>query len=55
MSDILPHYRADGLNEAYRLHRADAHPNALANELIADYVVREILPRSGPCESPRSS
>jgi hypothetical protein len=48
MSDILPHYRADSLNEAYRLHRADAHPNALANDLIADYVVREILPRPGP-------
>jgi hypothetical protein len=43
MSDILPNYRADDLNEEYRIHVRDAHPNARANELMAQYVVGEIL------------
>jgi hypothetical protein len=43
MSDILPNYEVDALNLAYRLHERDAHPNALANELIAQYVVSQIL------------
>ena len=43
MSDILPNYKVDALNLAYRLHERDAHPNALANELIAKYVVSQIL------------
>jgi hypothetical protein len=43
MSDILPNYEADAPNAAYRLHERDAHPNALANELVAQYVVRQIL------------
>ena len=47
MSDILPNYRADDLNEIYRLHEWDPHPNALANELIARYVVERILPPPG--------
>jgi hypothetical protein len=49
MSDILPNYEVGDLNEAYRLHATDNHPNALANELIAGHVIREILPRSGRC------
>jgi hypothetical protein len=49
MSEILPNYQVDDLNEGYRLHRADPHPNAVANDLIADYVVREILPQPGLC------
>jgi hypothetical protein len=52
MSDILPDYKLDGLNERYILHEEDVHPNALADELIAEYVVREILPRPGPCDTP---
>ncbi|MGH6919018.1 MAG: hypothetical protein ACREJ0_15095, partial [Geminicoccaceae bacterium] len=48
MSDILPNYRADELNETYRIHERDPHPNALANELIAQYVVEEILAQPGP-------
>ena len=47
MSDILPNYRADDLNEEYRIHVRDPHPNALANELIARYVIREILGEPG--------
>lgn len=43
MSDILPNYRADDLNDEYRIHVRDPHPNALANELIAQYVIREVL------------
>ena len=43
MSDILPNYRADDLNEQYRIHVRDPHPNALANKLIAQYVIREIM------------
>jgi hypothetical protein len=45
MSEILPNYRPDQPNLAYRLHETDAHPNALANELIAQYVVGQILPQ----------
>jgi hypothetical protein len=55
MSEILPNYRTDELNEAYRLHPVDVHPNALANDRIADYVVREILPQPGPCDFSRTS
>jgi hypothetical protein len=55
MSEILPNYQVDELNDAYRLHPIDVHPNALANDLIADYVVREILPRPRPCDSARTS
>jgi hypothetical protein len=43
MSDILPNYRPDDVNRQYRLHERDMHPNATAVELIAQYVVREIL------------
>lgn len=49
ISDILPNYEVDDLNETYRLHETDNHPNALANELIAEYVVRDILPQPGRC------
>jgi hypothetical protein len=51
MSEILPNYQIDDLNQAYLLHASDGHPNALANDLIAEYVVREILSRPGPCDS----
>ena len=44
MSRILPEYRADGFNPSYQLHQHDGHPNAFANELIAQYVMDEILP-----------
>jgi hypothetical protein len=43
MSDILPNYRPDDLNAIYRLHETDPHPNALANELIAQFVFEEVL------------
>ena len=43
MSEILPNYRADELNQQYRLHERDMHPNAFAVELIAQYIVREIV------------
>jgi hypothetical protein len=61
MSDILPNYRPDDLNKVYRIHERDPHPNALANELIAQYVVEEILssprlePKIGPGEAVPSS
>ncbi len=44
ISEILPHYQPGGLNTIYHLHERDNHPNALANELIARYLLREILP-----------
>jgi hypothetical protein len=50
MSDILPHYQIDALNETYRLHHSDDHPNALANSLIAEHVVRKILPQPTRCD-----
>jgi hypothetical protein len=43
MSDILPSYRPDEFNEMYRLHETDPHPNALANELLAQYLLDEVL------------
>jgi hypothetical protein len=43
MSDILPNYGADDVNQQYRLHERDMHPNAVAVELIAQYVLRKIL------------
>ncbi len=46
MSDILPNYRTDALNMDYRLHRFDAHPTALANALIADYLADKVLPQA---------
>jgi hypothetical protein len=45
MSEILPNYDVEDINLVYRLHERDLHPNALANELIARYTLREILPR----------
>jgi hypothetical protein len=47
MSDILPSYEPDDLNQVYRIHERDFHPNALANELIAQYVVSQVLPPPG--------
>jgi hypothetical protein len=47
MSEILPNYRADDLNQQYRLHERDMHPSAFAVELIAQYIVREILGEPG--------
>lgn len=46
MSDILPNYPTDAPSMDYRLHRYDAHPSALANALIADYLVDEVLPQA---------
>jgi hypothetical protein len=47
MSDVLPNYRADDVNQQYRLHERDMHPSAVAVELIAQYVAREILGSRG--------
>jgi hypothetical protein len=41
VSDLLPDYREDPLRYALGPH--DGHPNALANELVARWFVREIL------------
>jgi hypothetical protein len=43
MDDILPGYASDP--RRYDIGPHDRHPNALANDLIAAYVVREILGR----------
>ena len=50
MSAILPDYKgaADGLT--YRIHPQDGHPNALAHELIATFVVQQILPDEPGCD-----
>jgi hypothetical protein len=61
MSDILPNYEPDDLNQEYRIHVRDPHPNALANELMAQYLVREVLgrprlePELGAGETPPES
>jgi hypothetical protein len=43
ISDILPNYEVDDVNEMYVIHERDFHPNALANEIIARYLIDEIL------------
>jgi hypothetical protein len=50
MSAILPNYDyADG-GSTYKIHPLDGHPNALAYELMADYVVETILPNMPRCD-----
>ncbi|HKY73520.1 MAG TPA: hypothetical protein VJL88_16480 [Nitrospira sp.] len=41
ISSILPEYR--GHEEKYKIHPADGHPNPLAHDLVADYIVKTIL------------
>jgi hypothetical protein len=41
ISTILPEYR--GEEEKYKIHHADGHPNPLAHDMVADYVVKTIL------------
>jgi hypothetical protein len=41
VDDMLPGNITD--ESRYEISRYDNHPNALANDLIAEYVVREIL------------
>lgn len=41
VSEIIPDYFDD--KNKYRIHEDDHHPNALAHERIADYIVREVL------------
>ena len=41
IADRLPAYEED--KARYRIHEHDSHPNRLANNLIAEYIVREIL------------
>jgi hypothetical protein len=41
IGDALPGYTED--KRPYRIHEKDSHPNRLANELLARYIVREIL------------
>ncbi|MEM7024335.1 MAG: hypothetical protein AAF637_17390 [Pseudomonadota bacterium] len=60
MSDILPNYESDAVNMEYRFDWRDTHPNALANDLIARYALRNILsdPRRGahpPADSASNS
>lgn len=43
VDNILPDYQAAPLK--YQLHPLDPHPNPLAHDLLARYVVAEILPR----------
>jgi len=45
VGDILPDYSTNP--EKYWLSREDAHPNALANRLIANYAVTKILSPNG--------
>ena len=41
ISTILPEYR--GHEERFKIHHADGHPNPLAHDLVADYVVKRII------------
>ena len=40
-TEILPHFRCNA--EPYQIHSLDGHPNALAHQMLARYVVAEIL------------
>ncbi len=50
MSTILPNYDYGVRGSTYKIHPLDGHPNALAYELIADYVVKMILPNEPRCD-----
>ncbi len=41
ISTILPDYR--GHEEKFKIHHADGHPNPLAHDLVADYIVKAIV------------
>jgi len=41
ISTILPNYR--GHEERFKIHPADGHPNPLAHDLLADYIVKAII------------
>jgi len=41
ISTILPEYR--GHEERFKIHHADGHPNPLAHDLVADYIVKTII------------
>ena len=41
ISTILPDYR--GHEERFKIHHADGHPNPLAHDLVADYIVKTIV------------
>ena len=41
ISTILPEYR--GHEERFKIHHADGHPNSLAHDLVADYIVKTII------------
>ena len=43
ISDILPNYEVGEVNERYLIHERDFHPNALANEIIARYLIDEVM------------
>ena len=54
ISTILPEYR--GHEERFQIHHADGHPNPLAHDLVADYIVKTIIPPSlGSQSNPRRS
>jgi len=54
ISTILPEYR--GHEERFKIHHADGHPNSLAHDLVADYIVKTIItPSLGSQSSPRRS
>lgn len=41
ISTILPEYR--GHEERFKIDHADGHPNSLAHDLVADYIVKRII------------
>lgn len=53
ISTILPEYR--GHEEKFKIHRADGHPNSLAHDLIADYIVKAIIKPSLGSQRPSRS
>ena len=41
ISDILPNYQ--NVPDSYAIHPLDKHPNALAHEIIAEYIINHII------------
>lgn len=41
ISSILPEFR--GHEERFKIHHADGHPNSLAHDRVADYIVKTII------------
>jgi hypothetical protein len=55
VEEILPGYSVGPRSLQYVLSADDLHPNALANRILADYVLKTMAGRRSSRPGPRSS